>query len=338
MKRAFVTGTAGFIGFHLAERLLREGWTVFGYDGMTDYYDVSLKRSRHSILHGHPRFSACEALLEDGDRLHEAAADFAPDVMIHLAAQAGVRYSLEAPRSYVDANVVGSFNVMDVARHCGVSHLLMASTSSVYGASPISPFVETQKTDEPRTIYAATKKATEVMAHAWAHTIGLPITMFRFFTVYGPWGRPDMALFKFTKGILEGTPIEIYNNGDMVRDFTYVADIVDGIVGLIGVVPSGEDTRVPGDSLSPDAPFRVVNIGNAQKVRLLDLVEQLENALGRKAEKVFLPMQVGDVPMTWADCSLLDQLTGTRPATALPDGIRAFIDWYRAFYGYHETE
>lgn len=330
MRRAFITGTAGFIGFHLAELLLQEGWQVAGFDGMTDYYDVALKQRRHAILHQHPGFSATEAMLEDRDALASAVTQFAPDVIVHLAAQAGVRYSLENPRAYVDANIIGSFNVMEMAREAGVAHLLMASTSSVYGANETMPFTEVQKADTPLTIYAATKKATEAMGHSWAHIHALPVTMFRFFTVYGPWGRPDMALFKFSKGILEGTPIDIYNHGEMWRDFTYVDDLVRGIRGLIDAVPG--QTPVEGDSLSPVAPFRIVNIGNSDKVRLEDFISAIEAELGRKAVRNYMDMQTGDVPATWADAQLLQNLTGYRPQTDFRTGVARFVRWYREYH------
>jgi len=332
MRRAFITGTAGFIGFHLAELLLQEGWQVAGYDGMTTYYDVTLKERRHGMLRQHAAFSATEAMLENADRLSQAVSDASPDVIVHLAAQAGVRYSLENPRAYVDANVIGTFNVMEAAREAKVEHLLMASTSSVYGANEDMPFTETQKADTPLTVYAATKKANEAMAHSWAHIYGLPTTMFRFFTVYGPWGRPDMALFKFTKGILEGTQIDIYNNGEMWRDFTYVSDLVRAIRLLIDAVPGGADTAVEGDSLSPVAPFRVVNIGNSDSVRLLDFIEAIENQLGIDARRNYMGMQTGDVPATWADASLLEHLTGYRPETDFRDGVTKFVEWYREYY------
>ena len=332
MRRAFITGTAGFIGFHLAELLLQEGWEVIGFDGITDYYDVRLKHRRLEILCQHPGFSFTHAMLEDNDTLQAAVAEAEPDVIVHLAAQAGVRYSLENPRAYIDANIVGTFNVMEAARSLRVQHLLMASTSSVYGANTAMPFDECQKADTPLTIYAATKKANEAMGHSYAHIYGLPTTMFRFFTVYGPWGRPDMALFKFTKGILEGTPIDIYNNGEMWRDFTYVTDLVRGIRGLIGAVPGGPETAVEGDSLSPAAPFRVVNIGNSTKVRLLDFIDAIEDQLGKKAIRNYMPMQTGDVPATWADASVLQQLTGYRPETPFREGVARFVRWYREYY------
>ncbi|MCV3273791.1 NAD-dependent epimerase/dehydratase family protein [Roseobacter sinensis] len=335
MTKVLITGSAGFIGFHLAQLLLAEGFHVHGYDGMTDYYDVALKRRRHQILLQTAHFGATEALLEDPGCFDAAADAFEPDVIVHLAAQAGVRYSLDNPRAYVDTNVTGTFTVMEAARRHQVRHLLMASTSSVYGANTALPYAETHKADLPMTIYAATKKAGEAMGHAYAHLHDLPTTMFRFFTVYGPWGRPDMAYFKFVSAILENRPIDIYNHGDMYRDFTYVTDLVRGIRLLIDVPPArpaSPDDIAAGDSLSPVAPWRVVNIGNSDKVRLLDFVDAIEEALGRTAIRNMMPMQPGDVPATWADATLLHSLTGYRPQTDLRSGIAAFVSWYRAYY------
>jgi len=332
--RAFVTGTAGFIGFHLAELLLQEGWEVAGYDGMTDYYDVTLKERRHAMLRQHAGFTATEALLEDAPALSAAVADARPDVIVHLAAQAGVRYSIDNPRAYLDANITGTFNLMEAALAAGPAHLLMASTSSVYGAGTEMPYAETQKADTQMSFYAATKKANEAMAHSWAHIHGLPITMFRFFTVYGPWGRPDMALFKFTRAILEGRPIDVYNHGRMWRDFTHVADLVRGIRLLIDAVPGGPETAVAGDSLSPVAPWRVVNIGNSTSIRLEDFIDAIEAATGRKALRNYMDMQQGDVPATWADASLLRALTGYAPQTGMRVGVAQFVDWYREYHGF----
>lgn len=334
--RVFITGTAGFIGFHLARLLLAEGFTVQGYDGMSDYYDVNLKRRRHALLHQNERFHAIEAQLEDQATLDAAIDAFAPDVIVHLAAQAGVRYSLENPRAYIDSNVVGTFNVMEAARRNAVRHLLMASTSSVYGANEDMPFTEVEKADTQLTIYAATKKANEAMGHSYAHLWDLPTTMFRFFTVYGSWGRPDLALYKFVDAMLDGRPIDIYNHGDMYRDFTHVNDLVRGIRLLIDAVPERPASRediVEGDSLSPVAPFRIVNIGNSDKVRLLDFVDAIEDELGIKAIRNYMPMQSGDVPATWADATLLERLTGYRPQTHFRDGIREFVAWYRDYKG-----
>lgn len=334
-RRVLITGTAGFIGFHLAKLLLAEGFRVQGYDGMTDYYDVRLKHRRHAMLLQNPNFSALEGMLEDQARFDAMADAFQPDVIVHLAAQAGVRYSLENPRAYLDANVIGTFNVMEAARRLEVAHLLMASTSSVYGANTEMPFVETEKADTQLTIYAATKKANESMAHAYAHLYDLPTTMFRFFTVYGPWGRPDLALFKFVDAILDARPIDIYNNGDMYRDFTYVDDLVRAIRLLFDAVPVRPvDGLVPeGDSLSPVAPYRIVNIGNSDKVRLTDFVDAIENCLGQKAERNYMGMQKGDVPATWANADLLKSLTGYRPQTDFRAGIARFVEWYREYSG-----
>ena len=332
--KIFVTGTAGFIGFHLATLLLEEGFVIHGFDGMTDYYDLTLKRHRHTMLQQHEGFSAVEAMLEDQTALDSAIDAFKPDVIIHLAAQAGVRYSLENPRAYLDANVIGTFNVMEAARRLEVKHLLMASTSSVYGANADMPFVETEKADTQLTIYAATKKANESMAHSYAHLYDLPTTMFRFFTVYGPWGRPDLALYKFVDAILDGRPIDIYNHGEMYRDFTYVDDLVRAIRLLIDAVPKRPKNGVvpEGDSLSSVAPYRVVNIGNSDKVRLLDFVDEIEDCLGQKAQRNCMGMQAGDVPATWANAELLQTLTGYRPQTDFRDGIARFVAWYRDYY------
>jgi UDP-glucuronate 4-epimerase len=331
-RTALVTGSAGFIGYHVSRRLLADGFDIIGFDGMTDYYDVGLKRRRHELLAAAPGFTAVEALLEAPGRLQALMAEARPDVVVHLAAQAGVRYSIEAPRSYVEANLVGTFELLEAARAHPPEHMLMASTSSVYGANTEMPYGETDKADSQMSFYAATKKANEAMAHSYAHLYGLPITMFRFFTVYGPWGRPDMALFKFTKAILAGEPIDIYNHGEMLRDFTYVDDLVEGICRLIGAVPR-QGEAVEGDSLSPVAPWRVVNIGNGAPVKLMDFVAAVEAALGVKAEHNYLPMQPGDVPATWASTALLERLVGGLPKTEIGEGVRRFVDWYREFHG-----
>lgn len=332
--RILITGTAGFIGFHLAKLLLEEGFEVHGYDGMTDYYDVVLKKRRNEILLQNPKFAMTVGMLEDNDKFDLTANKFKPDVIVHLAAQAGVRYSLDNPRAYINSNIIGTFNVMEAAKKKKIKHLLMASTSSVYGANLQMPFEETEKTDSQLTIYAATKKANESMAHSYAHLWNIPTTMFRFFTVYGPWGRPDMALHKFVKGIIEGKPIDIYNKGEMSRDFTYVDDLVQGIRLLIDAIPTRPTNGVipKGDSLSPVAPYRVVNIGNSNKIKLLDFIIAIENTLGKKAIRNYMPMQIGDVPETWADTSLLQSLTNYKSKKDFKDGITHFIEWYLDYY------
>lgn len=333
MRRIFITGTAGFIGFHLAKLMLEEGFIVHGYDGLTDYYDVTLKEGRHAELAKYPNFAATIGMLENTDLVDSTMDEFKPDIVVHLAAQAGVRYSLENPRAYLDSNVIGTFNIMEASRRLNVQHLLMASTSSVYGANEDMPFTEIEKADTQLTIYAATKKANESMGHAYAHLWKLPITMFRFFTVYGTWGRPDLALYKFVDAILDGRPIDIYNHGDMYRDFTYVDDLVRAIRLLVDAVPSSDGKGViETDSLSPVAPFRIVNIGNSDKVRLLDFVDAIEAELGVDAVRNYMPMQMGDVPATWADASLLQALTGYRPQTDFRDGISKFVSWFRTYY------
>lgn len=328
--RFLITGTAGFIGFHLARRLLADGHVVVGFDAMTEYYDVRLKRARHAILERSNGFSALIGRLEDQAALTAAAELAQPDVIVHLAAQAGVRYSIENPRAYVDANLVGSFNVLELAKTLKVKHLLVASTSSVYGANDKMPFSERDKADWPMTLYAATKKAMEGMAHSHAHLNGVPTTCFRFFTVYGPWGRPDMALYKFVDAIEHGKPIEIYGEGRMKRDFTYIDDLVEAVVRLVPAVPKlGEPVGPAGlDTLSPVAPWRVVNIAGGTSVGLLDYVEAIEAALGKTAEKLLLPMQPGDVRETHADPSLLQALTRYTPTTDVATGVKAFVDWY----------
>ena len=334
-RRVLVTGTAGFIGFHLARLLLNEGFRVHGFDGMTDYYDVSLKARRHQMLMQNPGFSKTEAMLEDAAAFDAMADEIKHDIIVHLAAQAGERYSLKNTRAYIDANVVGTFNVMEAARRHEVDHLLMASTSSAYGANTDMPYIETMKADTQMTIYAATKKATEAMGHSYAHLWNLPTTMFRFFTVYGPWGRPDMALFKFVDATLDGKPIDVYNHGEMYRDFTYIDDLVRGIRLLIDAVPErpeSADQIEDGDSLSPVAPYRIVNIGNSTSVRLLDFVDAIEEALGVPVTRNFMEMQKGDVPATWADAELLKKLTGYKPSTNVKDGITEFVAWFRDYY------
>jgi len=326
----FITGTAGFIGFHLARRLLSDGQQVTGLDGITPYYNVKLKQMRHAALAQYPAFKPVIAMLEDRQAVEEAMATAKPDVVIHLAAQAGVRYSLENPQSYLTSNVIGSYNIIELAERHKVKHLMLASTSSIYGANPTVPFRETDRADEPLTIYAATKKSMELMAHAHAHLYKTPTTTFRFFTVYGPWGRPDMALFKFVDLMLNGKPIEIYGEGKMSRDFTYIDDLVEAIVRISHVIPD-ESNRVADDkieTLSLQAPYRLVNIGGGQPENLMDFVEMVERSLGQAAIRHMLPMQKGDVPRTYAAPDLLQMLTGYMPSTKLEDGVKAFVEWY----------
>lgn len=335
MRKVLVTGSSGFIGFHLCRRLLAEGFTVIGLDNLSDYYDVGLKRRRQEMLEAEANFSVINDSLETPGLLMELFAQHRPDAVVHLAAQAGVRWSIENPRAYLESNITGTFELLEAARAYPPAHLLLASTSSVYGSNTEMPYAETQKADHQMSFYAATKKATEAMAHSYAHLYDLPVTMFRFFTVYGPWGRPDMALFKFTKAILKDQPIDVYNFGDMKRDFTYVADLVEGIRLLIDAVPERpKDGLVPeGDSLSPVAPWRVVNIGNSNAVQLTDFISAIEEATGLTAQRNLMPMQAGDVPATWANADLLKKLTGYAPKTDVRDGVRAFVDWYRSYYG-----
>lgn len=334
MPTAIVTGAAGFIGSFVCRTLLEDGFRVIGLDCLSDYYDVALKERREESLQAYDNYRSVHDKVETPGLLMALFKEERPDVVIHLAAQAGVRYSIENPRSYLESNIVGTFELLEAARAFPPKHMLLASTSSAYGANEDMPYCETDKADHQMSFYAATKKSTENMAHSYAHLFDLPITMFRFFTVYGPWGRPDMALFKFTKAILEDKPIDVYNHGDMKRDFTYVEDLVHAIRLLIDAVPvRPEDGKVDeGDSLSPVAPFRVVNIGNNDAVQLVDFIEAIENAIGKTAERNLMPMQAGDVPATWADADLLKKLTGYSPKTAVPEGVANFVRWYRQYY------
>lgn len=335
MPKALITGAAGFIGFHTSKRLLAEGFDVIGFDAMTDYYDVALKERRLDMLLENEGFRAVNARLETDGALMDLITEEKPDVIVHLAAQAGVRYSIDNPKSYVESNLIGTFNLLEAVRANPCSHLLMASTSSVYGANTEMPYKETHKADIQMSFYGATKKANEAMGHTYSHLYNLPITMFRFFTVYGPWGRPDMALFKFTKAILNGDEIDVYNHGDLSRDFTYIDDLVTGIRLLIDTPPERPEpaeTIEQGDSLSTIAPYRIVNIGNSEPTKLMDFIVAIEGALGQEAKKNFMDMQLGDVPATWADSSLLKSLTGYEPKTQLDEGVANFIAWYRDYY------
>lgn len=337
-RKILITGVAGFIGFHLARYMLNAGWVVTGIDGLTDYYDVNLKRDRLSILRGaggagSNNFQFHQVMLEDADSIVRIFGEFRPDIVVHLAAQAGVRYSLENPRAYIDANLVGTFNLMEGVREFRPQHFLAASTSSVYGGNTVMPFTENQRTDHVLTLYAATKKANESMLHSYAHLWNLPTTVFRFFTVYGPWGRPDMALFKFVKATLAGEPIDVYGQGQMRRDFTYIDDLVESIARLTQAVPqTGMPTQGAEDSLSPVAPYRVVNIGGGMPVGLLEFIEQMEKELGKPAIRNMMEMQKGDVRETVAAAELLEALTGYRPQTDVATGVKAFVKWYREYY------
>jgi UDP-glucuronate 4-epimerase len=335
MAKILVTGAAGFIGFHTSERLLARGDTVVGLDNVNDYYDPTLKEARLARLRGQPGFTFVKMDLGDRAGIERLFATERFDKVINLAAQAGVRYSLTNPHTYIDSNLVGFLHILEGCRHHGVQHLTYASSSSVYGANTAMPFSVHQNVDHPLSLYAATKKANELMAHTYSHLYGLPTTGLRFFTVYGPWGRPDMALFLFTKAILEGRPIDVLNHGQMRRDFTYIDDIVEG------VIRTSDHTAPPNaawDSDCPDpatskAPYRIYNIGNNNPVALMHLIGTLEQALGRTAVKNMLPMQLGDVPATYADVQALEQDVGFAPKTSIETGVARFVEWYRAYYG-----
>ena len=330
--RILVTGAAGFIGSELALKLLREGHEVVGVDCFSAYYDVTLKRDRTKRLLEYPQFRMHEILVEDEAAMTAAFREAKPEIVVHLAAQAGVRYSLEHPRDYISSNVVGSFNVIELARQHSVQHLVLASTSSAYGANQKFPFEETDPAPHPLTIYAATKLSSELIAHSHSHLYGTPTTLLRFFSVYGPWGRPDMAFFLFTDKIFKGQPIDVFNHGDLLRDFTYIDDLVEAIRRLMDTTPEIGKPVTRSDSLSPVAPYRLVNIGHAEPVRLMDYIDAIESAIGRKAVKNMLDMQPGDVKQTYADVSLLKALAGYVPTTDVETGIKAFVDWYRDYY------
>ena len=331
--KIFITGSSGFIGFHLSKKLLDNGHHVHGFDSMNNYYDVKIKKARYQILKKYKNFFFTLGKLENQKILSKSILKFKPKIIVHLAAQAGVRYSIEKPRVYLDSNINGTYNIIELAKKVNVKHLLIASSSSVYGANKKLPFKEIDKTETQLSIYAATKKSTESMAHSYSNIWNIPITMLRFFTVYGPWGRPDMALFKFTKGIINKKKIDIYNQGKMYRDFTYIDDIVKGISGLINKAPNIKQFgKIKNDSLSQVAPFRIINIGNTRKVYLLDFLNVLEKEIGKKAIRNYMPMQKGDVKITLSDTSLLKKLTGYNPKTNYKTGIKKFLKWYLNYY------
>ena len=330
--RLLVTGAAGFIGFHLCRRLLAEGWTVTGIDNLNDYYDPALKRARLSQLEGHPAFTFQHLDIAQRDDLHRLFTGSRFDVVVNLAAQAGVRYSLEHPHSYADSHLLGFVNLLEGCRHQGVDHLLFASSSSVYGANSRLPYSEHDPVDHPVSLYAATKRAGELMAHSYAHLYDIPVTGLRFFTVYGPWGRPDMAYFSFTRKILAGESIPVFNHGQMQRDFTYIDDIVEAVVRLVDHPPQRQ-VDWPADPATSAAPFRIYNIGNHQPVALLDFIATLEECLGRKAQLELLPMQAGDVLATYAEVNDLAALVDFAPRTPLARGLAEFVRWYRQYYG-----
>jgi len=332
--RVLVTGAAGFIGFHLSQRLLARGDEVIGLDNLNNYYDVSLKKDRLAQLQEKSGFSFYQLNLADREGMAQLFAEQRFDIVVNLAAQAGVRYSLKNPHAYIDSNLVGFINVLEGCRHSGVQHLVFASSSSVYGANTKTPFSVHDNVDHPVSLYAATKKANELMAHTYSHLYGLPTTGLRFFTVYGPWGRPDMALFLFTKAILAGQPIDVFNYGKMQRDFTYIDDIVEGVVRVGDKIPESNPNWSGNNPAlgSSKAPYKLYNIGNNQPVELMHFIEVIENCLGRQAEKNMLPIQLGDVPVTYADVDDLFQDVGFKPSTSIEVGIERFLTWYRFYY------
>ena len=331
-----VTGSAGFIGSSLTLELLSRGDEVVGFDSHNDYYDPNLKEARIKRFIDHPNYQHIRGDLSDNNALKDLFSEFKPSHVVNLAAQAGVRYSIENPRAYLESNINGTFELLEAARAYPPQHMLLASTSSAYGANAEMPYEETVRADYQMSFYAATKKATENMAHSYSHLFNLPITMFRFFTVYGPWGRPDMALFKFTKAMLNGETIDIYNHGNMSRDFTYIDDLINGMRLLIDTVPRIEtpnaENQYINESMSPVAPFRVINIGNSTPVKLTDFIKKLEETLGITAKQNLMLMQAGDVPATWADTTLIRKLTGYEPAVDISQGVFKFVNWYRDFY------
>ena len=330
--KIFITGSSGFIGFHLSEKLLKKGFIIYGFDSMNNYYDVKLKKERLKILKKYKNFFFTKANLENKNKLFKCLSKFKPQIIIHLAAQAGVRYSIKKPSICLSANILGTFNLLEIAKKVRPKHLIIASSSSVYGANKEFPFKETDKTDLQKSVYAATKKSTETLAHSYSALWNLPITMLRFFTVYVHFGRPDMAYFSFTKKILAGKTINIFNRGNMYRDFTYVDDIINGIKKLLNKIPSTNKKKIKNDSLSPVAPYRILNIGNTKKIYLLDFINTLEKKLKKTAKRKYLSMQKGDVHSTLSNCALLKKLTGYNPKTSYKVGINKFIKWYLSYY------
>ncbi len=333
-QNALVTGAAGFIGFHLSRRLLDDGYRVFGVDNLNDYYDLTLKQDRLEMLNSYPGFTFFKTDLSDMDRLEGIFKAYGIDVVVNLAAQAGVRYSLTNPNAYVTSNLSGFVNILECCRHQAVKHLVFASSSSVYGANTNMPFSVHHNVDHPVSLYAASKKSNELMAHTYSHLFDLPCTGLRFFTVYGPWGRPDMALFLFTKAILEGKPIDVFNHGKMRRDFTYIDDIVEGVIRVMKNSPD-PNPKWTGDSPDPGtsyARYKIYNIGNNNPVELMDFIKAIEAALGKEAIKHFMDLQPGDVPATYADVDDLINDVGFKPATSVPEGIGKFVEWYKAYY------
>lgn len=334
-SRVLVTGSAGFIGSHVALRLLSQGKRVVGVDNLTPYYDLALKRARRDRLLAHPSYIDVEIDLADAQAAAAVFERYRPDRVVHLAAQPGVRYGLDHPREYTQSNIEGFLSILEGCRQHAVRHLVYASTSSVYGANSTMPFSERHRADHPLSIYAATKRANELMAHSYSHLFNIPMTGLRFFTVYGPWGRPDMAMFKFTRGIFNGEPIDVYHGGNMERDFTYVDDVVNGIVSILDVIP-GKDpswsSDVPHPASSGVAPWRIYNIGNSSPVNLMRYIEVIEKCVGKKANLRLLPMQSGDVLRTSADVSALEAATGNRPSVSVEEGVRRFVEWYRSYY------
>ena len=332
-SKIYITGAAGFIGFHAAKKFLDKGIKVHGFDSMNNFYDTRLKKNRLNILNKYKNFSFTKGLLENQKLLNQSVMRFKPTIIIHLAAQAGVRYSINNPDIYLNSNIYGTFNVIKIANKIKVKHLIISSSSSVYGANKKIPFHELDKTDHQISFYAATKKSTESLAHSYSTLWKVPITVLRFFTVYGPYGRPDMAYFRFTKNILTGKKIDIYNKGKMYRDYTYIDDVVDGIYKLLNKIPSLKlKKKFKNDSLSPVAPFRILNIGNTKKVYLLNFINTLEKELNKKIKRNYLPMQKGDVHSTLSDSSLLKRITGYNPKTNYKIGIKKFINWYLNYY------